>query len=120
VEKALLESDEEEHESAAKGADQESEKDAEVQEVAPEDTGARRDPDDDPDDGGDSDEEAAGYNRAAGGGSRGGRFYQDVSVYDGKYLPKVPKKMLPTLNEEQLVLDFYQTFKSQLSRTIGR
>jgi len=49
-------------------------------------------------------------------GSHGGRFHQDVSVDDGKCLPKVPKKALPTLNEAQRALDFYQTFKSQVLR----
>ena len=59
------ESDEEEHKSACKGADEELEQDHEVQEVAPEDSGAGGDPDDDPDDGGDSDGDAAGYRTAA-------------------------------------------------------
>ena len=33
-----------------------------------------------------------------------------------KFQSKLPKKTFPTLNEEQRVLDLYQTFKSQLLR----
>jgi hypothetical protein len=35
---------------------------------------------------------------------------------DGRNVPKLPKKTLPILNEEQRVLDFYQTLKSQVLR----
>ena len=96
------ENDDEESKSAAKDADQEAEEDDEVLEVDVEDTGA----------GEDSDEDDAAPRRGPGGG----RALQNISADDGKYLPKLPKKTLPTLNEEQHVLDFYQTFKSQLLR----
>ena len=98
-----LESGKEEHKSAANGADHESGEHDEIQEVAPEDTGARGDPDDGR---GDSDGDAAGYRRADAEGSRGGRLHQDISVDYGKCLPKLPRKTLPILNGEQRVLDF--------------
>jgi len=73
--------------------------------------GAGGDPDDNPYDGEDFDG-GSGPRRAAGRGYSGSRLLQNISLDDGRYLPKLPKRTLPTPNQEQRVLDFYQTLKS--------